>query len=210
VDDLRVLIVAADPLARAGLARLIAELPGFRTVGHMGDGAPSADDLPLFDPHVIVVDLGWEPQSPLSLGHLKTLRSEGPPVVVLLPNAAHAAAARAAGATGLLRRDVDAERLAAALAAVAAGLIVLDPELAPDLWLGGASDQLSPADELTPRELEVLRLLAEGVSNRAIAVRLGISDHTVKFHVTAIMEKLGAQSRTDAVVRAARLGLIVL
>jgi DNA-binding NarL/FixJ family response regulator len=65
-------------------------------------------------------------------------------------------------------------------------------------------------EELTPRELEVLRLLAEGLSNKAIAQQLDISDHTVKFHVNAIMSKLGAQSRTAAVVQATRLGLIVL
>ncbi|MBI1880571.1 MAG: response regulator transcription factor, partial [Chloroflexi bacterium] len=63
---------------------------------------------------------------------------------------------------------------------------------------------------LTPRELEVLQLLAEGLPNKAIARRLDISDHTVKFHVNAILSKLSAQSRTDAVVRATRLGLILL
>jgi DNA-binding NarL/FixJ family response regulator len=66
------------------------------------------------------------------------------------------------------------------------------------------------AEELTPRELEVLQQLAEGLANKAIAQRLGISEHTVKFHVNAIMGKLGVQSRTAAVVRATRLGLVVL
>ena len=65
-------------------------------------------------------------------------------------------------------------------------------------------------EPLTPREIEVLHLLAEGMTNRAIAQRLEISEHTVKFHVNAILGKLGAQSRTDAVVRATRLGVILL
>ncbi|MGH2536960.1 MAG: response regulator transcription factor, partial [Candidatus Promineifilaceae bacterium] len=67
-----------------------------------------------------------------------------------------------------------------------------------------------PLEPLTPRELEVLGLLAEGLTNKAIALRLGISEHTVKFHLNAILSKLGAQSRTAAVVRATRLGLIPL
>ena len=65
-------------------------------------------------------------------------------------------------------------------------------------------------ESLTPREVEVLKLLAEGLSNRAIAFGLGISEHTVKFHVNAIMGKLGAQSRTEAAVRATQLGLLLL
>jgi DNA-binding NarL/FixJ family response regulator len=65
-------------------------------------------------------------------------------------------------------------------------------------------------DALTPRELEVINLIAEGLPNKTIAGRLGISEHTVKFHVNAILTKLGAQSRTEAVVRATRMGLIAL
>jgi DNA-binding NarL/FixJ family response regulator len=100
--------------------------------------------------------------------------------------------------------------MVAALTAVSEGLTVLDPSVAGVL---SPAEELPPtalAEELTPRELEVLQLLAEGLSNKAIGYRLEISEHTVKFHVTAIMSKLGAQSRTDAVVRATRLGLIVL
>ena len=77
----------------------------------------------------------------------------------------------------------------------------------------GPSPARDPADlveELTPRETEVLQLLADGLTNKAIAQRLGISDHTVKFHVNAVLGKLGAQSRTEAVVRASRLGLLQL
>lgn len=75
-----------------------------------------------------------------------------------------------------------------------------------------ASAQPEPAiyEALTPRELEVLEVLAEGLSNRAIALRLHISEHTVKFHVSAIFAKLGAENRTDAVRRGVRLGLITL
>ena len=86
---------------------------------------------------------------------------------------------------------------------------VFDPALA--LSPAPAHDPaLALAEDLTPRETEVLQLLADGLTNKAIAQRLGISDHTVKFHVNAILGKLGAQSRTEAVVRATQHGLLLL
>ena len=116
------------------------------------------------------------------------------------------------GVRGLLRRDVDSGRLSSALQAVWHDLTVIDPILALEL------QQIDPSvmpseellEELTPRELEVLQLVSEGLANKVIARNLGISEHTVKFHVNAILGKLGAQSRTEAVVRATRAGLISL
>ena len=86
---------------------------------------------------------------------------------------------------------------------------MLGPELAP-FSQAGVRDLPEGVTDLTPRELEVLALVADGLPNKAIAGRLGISDHTVKFHVNAILSKLGAQSRTEAVTRAMRMGLITL
>jgi DNA-binding NarL/FixJ family response regulator len=171
-----------------------------------------AAGLDVYRPDAIVWDLGWEPDEALSqLAELgPELEGGRPPVIVLLPDEEQAAAAWAAGVQGLLLREVSAERLLAAVAAVAEGLAVVDADLAPALRPAGPLAVPSPAEELTPRELEVLQLLAEGLANRAIAHRLGISEHTVKFHVTAIMGKLGAQSRTAAVVRGTQLGLILL
>jgi DNA-binding NarL/FixJ family response regulator len=94
--------------------------------------------------------------------------------------------------------------------AAAQGLVVLDPSLSNPALLARDPSSPSLVEELTPRELQVLELLAEGLPNKVIARRLGISDHTVKFHVNAVLGKLGAQSRTEAVVRATRLGLILL
>jgi DNA-binding NarL/FixJ family response regulator len=99
---------------------------------------------------------------------------------------------------------------------VARGLVVLDEGIAAPLLRpqgGGAASPAepdAPVEPLTPREVEVLQLLAEGLSNKLLGSRLGISEHTAKFHVNAILGKLGAQGRTDAVVRAARMGLILL
>ena len=107
----------------------------------------------------------------------------------------------------MLARDVGAAGLQAALTAVAQGMLVLDPELTPVAPHAPPGDAV---EALTRRELEVLRLLAEGSPNKAIAYRLDISEHTVKFHVNSIFTKLQAQSRTEAVAIATRLGLILL
>ena len=120
----------------------------------------------------------------------------------------------AAGASGALHRDSPADLVLAAVSALHQGLAVFDrsfvEKLVPTAPQGQAADAQSERDELTPREQEVLALLAEGLSNKEIASRLDISDHTAKFHVNSILQKMGAQKRVEAVVRAARLGIIDL
>jgi DNA-binding NarL/FixJ family response regulator len=114
------------------------------------------------------------------------------------------------GLGGVLTRNINIEQLTAALQAIAKGLTIIDPVLLNGLPATRTNLTAPPSEALTPREMEVLRLLVEGLPNKGIAQQLQISDHTVKFHVNAIMGKLGAQSRTDAVVKATRLGLISL
>ena len=144
------------------------------------------------------------------------LRQAGPALVALGPSAAASRLTQAAPSLpwGLLARDASPERIVAAVRAEAAGLTVLDHEVATaTLSLPGAAAPLPLADtldELTAREREVLTLVAVGLTNKAIAQRLGISDHTVKFHVAAVLAKLGAESRTEAVHRAVRRGLLTL
>ena len=87
---------------------------------------------------------------------------------------------------------------------------MLDPAIASRLVPGRTRAPRSTTHDLTPREMEVLQLIAEGMANKAIAARLGVSEHTVKFHVNALLGKLAAGSRTEAVVQAARLGLVLL
>jgi len=113
-----------------------------------------------------------------------------------------------AGALGALLRSAEAERLVAALRTVATGLGVFDPTLVRSLLSTRAA--VRDSLQLTPREAEVLRLMAEGLSNKLIADRLKISEHTAKFHVNAILNKLDAETRTEAVVSAARRGLLML
>jgi DNA-binding NarL/FixJ family response regulator len=130
------------------------------------------------------------------------------PVVAVAADDAQAADAMRAGARAVLFRGASDDALAAAAVAAAHGLAALDASLAAD-WLR-PPESADGAEGLTAREREVLGLLAEGLGNKAIAARLGISEHTAKFHVNAILAKLGAESRSAAIVKAARLGLVAL
>jgi DNA-binding NarL/FixJ family response regulator len=112
---------------------------------------------------------------------------------------------RRAGSGGLLRSDASLEQIVQAIRSVAAGLTVFDSALADQ-----STEPESFTEQLTPREIEVLRLLADGLGNKDIAMKLDISEHTIKFHIRSILGKLGAASRTDAVARGLRSGLIEL
>lgn len=202
--DLKIFILASDPLARAGLSLMVSSLNNTQVVGQSSsaDAVAETGDVA---PDVVLWDLGWEPQS-----ELPDVTDLPAPVLALIPDAEEAATAWAAGVRGLLHRECDAAMLAAALEAVLQDLTVVEPAFMPHIIGGPAGSIAGPDEPLTPRELEVLKLLAEGVTNRAISLDLNISEHTVKFHVNAIMHKLGAQSRTEAVVLATRMGLISL
>ncbi len=208
---LRVFIVADDPLARTGLASLLAplmdDLPGAAVVGQDASGADLPGTLAAAGPDAIVWDLGPDPTD--ALDQMAAMETTGAPIVALIAHEADAADAVAAGARGALLRDVEAPTLLAALQGAVRGLLVLDPSLASAV-MPARDRESAPPEELTPRELEVLQLLAEGLPNKQVAQRLGVSEHTVKFHVNAILSKLDAHSRTEAVTRAARLGLIIL
>lgn len=204
MSDLNVLIIGDNPLARMGLAALLAGQPGLIVAGQTSGANDLQTEVDLYQPDVIVWEWGWNAPE-----RIADARDTGVPVVALLNNAAQAADARAAGVSGFLLGDTDPDALAAAIIAAAQGLVVVAPPLLDALLPApGAADV--PVEALTPREREVLQLLAEGLPNKTIAARLNITDHTVKFHVNAIMGKLNAQSRTDAVVKATRLGLIIL
>ena len=164
----------------------MADLPGCTVAGQLSGDEYASASLDLYRADVVLWDLGWDATN--AIGHMAETGDAGlPPSVALVPD----------------------DTLLSALVAVGNGLAVLDPELEPGLSARGNAEASSSA-ELTPREADVLALLAEGLPNKAIANRLDISEHTVKFHVNAILGKLGAQSRTEAVTRATRMGLITL
>lgn len=212
MTETRVLVIADNLLARVGLSTLLNTQPEIYVVGQVAGGDSLADDLDIYRPDVVVYDLGYNPL--VALPRLDPLYEARLPLVALLPDAEYAVRAAhvlAGGPYGLMLRETSGPLLTAALVAAAAGLVVLDPALAASLTpLGESLPQDPPGDDLTPRETEVLQLMAQGMTNKAIAHALNISPNTVKFHINAILSKLDAQSRTDAVVRATRLGLVIL
>ena len=210
--EISLLIVADDLLARAGLAALLAGQPGLSVAGQ-SDCGPQLDALlQEHAPDALLWDLGWDfgeaENSPL-LERLADFAAHLP-VLALLPDGEDGGRVWAAGVAGLLPRQSSGERLAAALSAVAAGLLVLDPAQRALLAAPPETAVAELLEPLTPREEDVLALLADGLTNRAIARHLAISENPVKFHVQSLLGKLDAQSRTDAVVRATRLGLLIL
>jgi DNA-binding NarL/FixJ family response regulator len=126
------------------------------------------------------------------------------------PHADVALAALRAGASAVLARQIDARELLAAIDAVRAGLVVLDGAARDVLAPVATSAAASLVEPLTDRERQVLGMLASGLSNRRIAERLAISENTIKAHVAAILAKLGATTRTEAVAIGIRTGLVML
>jgi DNA-binding NarL/FixJ family response regulator len=202
VDPVRLLVVADDPLSRAGLTALLSGRADVAVAGEVrADEAPRA--AAELHAGAAVWDLGPPGAATPALAALPAT-----PVVAVAADEAQAADALRGGARAVLFRGAAADALAAAAVAAAHGLATLDAALAEE-WLR-PPEAAGGAEGLTAREREVLGLLAEGLGNRAIAARLGISEHTAKFHVNAILAKLGAESRSAAIVKAARLGLVAL
>ena len=188
-----VLIAAPSAIIRAGLESLVRSSPALELVSSA--------------PDVVLADLEF-PQE------------DGPPpellataAVVLLvsnPPGPWTIEALRSGVRAVLPRDVSAPELIAAIEAAAAGLTVLHPSDLQALLPAPRAISADAGEALTPRELEVFAMLAEGAGNKAIAWKLAISEHTVKFHVASIMGKLNATSRTEAVSIGIRRGLIML
>lgn len=208
---IHVLILAEDPLARAGLAALLAPTPALAIAGQsaatLANAADFAQIMAAFLPDVVLWDLGWSPEGAVELVS-RFCAIDATPVVALLAIDSLADALRGAGARGLLLRTSSAEQMTAALRAVVHGLRVFDESLLPAPGPGAFTAEL--VEPLSSRELEVLRHIAEGLSNKEIARALTLSENTIKFHINAMLGKLGAQSRTEAVVKATRAGLILL
>jgi len=205
---IRVLIVSPTSGTRRALEHVVARDPGLALVA----GADSPES-----PDVIVLDSGPESHLPLPMRLERRPNRDPTPVVVLLDDLDGEAGARAlrAGARAVLPRHASPEEIRAAVRAAAAGLASLPAALATAVLDDRSGDGTrAPADNgdrtLTPREREILTLLGEGLVNKEIGVRLGISEHTVKTHLAAIYEKLGASNRAEAVATGLRRGLVML
>lgn len=203
----RVLIVAPSAVVRAGLESLLGSSPALQVAGSLAS-LSSLPDLDAADADVVLLD--WDHAALPFAGAGET----GTPVVLLVGerDAGETMDVVRRGVRGVLPRDASGVEIAAAIEAAAAGLIVVHPDVASFFQPLRAEDREAGAFEesLTPREVEVLALLAEGAGNKEIAHQLGISEHTIKFHVGSILAKLGAASRTEAVTLGVRRGLIML
>jgi DNA-binding NarL/FixJ family response regulator len=214
----RVLLADDQALFREALATLLEVRPEIEVVGEAGNGAEALDRVAVLRPDVVLMDLHMPVLD--GIGATRRLRVEHPEVRVLalttFDDDEDVFSALRAGAVGYLLKDVSSDRLVEALLAAARGESVLQPSVAAKVVARFAR---MPDDEGTPRpqplvvplserELGVLRLLADGSSNREIAAALFLAEGTVKNHVTNVLAKLGARDRTQAALRARSLGLI--
>ncbi len=208
-----VLIVAPTAIARAKLAAVVgASKTLYPVVGAADLSLPEHVEAAQYD--VLLVDLGSE----RAAAWLRNLGAEPvPPAIVLLTEEARrplGAEALRAGVRAVLPRHASGEEIIAAIEAAAAGLIVIHPDTVGAFQPGPSASTragvVSARQPLTPREIEVLGMIAEGLGNKIIAARLGISEHTVKFHIASIFVKLNARSRTEAVTIGVRQGLLMI
>jgi two-component system, NarL family, response regulator YdfI len=213
---IRVLISARSEIMGVGLEALLATYPGLATVGRWQDIASLAPQVETQQPDIVLLEL--ELSDDETLASLEALAAGAhPPALVVLIDDAHGtwvAEALRTGVQAILPRQAHANEIVAAIEAAAVGLVALHRDTLESLlpMLSSALRVLprSSQQALTPREIEVLSMLAEGLGNKVIAWRLGISEHTVKFHLGSIFTKLNASSRTEAVTQGIRQGLIMV
>jgi len=188
-DPLRVTIASDNPLRRAALVMRLAVFGDLAV-----NEAALVDDIRNAD--VVVADtIDASPSSA--------------PVLYLVRDSSEASQAIARGARGVMLRTAGPQRLHSGIRAVADGMVIVDDEVA-DAVMPHARARVDLIEPLTPREQQVAQLLAGGLTNKEIAQRLGITEHTVKFHLNGLLRKLGVSTRTEAVVQAARLGILIL
>ncbi len=208
-----VFLVDDHAVVRAGLAAYLATEPGLTVVGEADNGKRALDEIAVLvatggAPDVVLMDL----QMPVLDGVTATaeIKRRWPEIeVVAVTSFVEEATVRAAleaGATGYLLKDADAADVAAAIHAAASGEVHLDPAAARALTTALRAPK-SAADSLTPREREVLALIAGGGTNRQIGRHLGVAERTARTHVSNILAKLGLASRTQAALWAVREGL---
>ena len=197
---IRVLVVDDHAVVRGGLGAFLLAFDDLEQVGEAASGREALRVCAEARPDVVLMDLLLPELDGAEATRLLRERFPRVQVVALTSSAEEALVRRAlqAGAIGYLLKDASAAELAAAIRAAKAGRPTLAPEAAQVL-IRAATQPRGPGDDLTPREREVLALLAEGRTNPQIAARLVVARATVKFHISSILAKLGAASRTEAV-----------
>jgi DNA-binding NarL/FixJ family response regulator len=216
-DAIRVLLVDDQALFRESLALLLSAQPDLIVAGEAANGEAAIEQAARLEPHVVLMDL----RMPILDGVAATrrLRADYPEIQVIalttFDDDADVFAALRAGAIGYLLKDVSGETLFAAIRAAARGESFLPPSIATKVVAGisrmadaAQTRQQTLTHPLSERELEILRLLAQGATNREIAAALVVAEGTVKNHLTNILGKLGARDRAQAALIARDLGLV--
>ena len=217
LSPIRVVVADDHQVVRAGFAELLDTQPDFRVVGTAADGADAVRTCRELNPDVVLMDVRMPGMDGIEATRQLTAAGDGPRVLILttFDLDEYVYDALRAGASGFLLKDATAERLFDAVRVIAAGQALLAPAVTRRLITEFAHQRPvadSPATvllaALTARETEVLRLLAEGLTNLEIAERLVVTEQTVKTHVSRLLAKLGLRDRTQAVITAYETGLI--
>lgn len=210
--QIRILIVDDHPVVRDGLVAILGTQPDFEVVGEAGDGRDALQKTQTLQPDVILLDLEMPGMDGVET--LRQLKAQNAQVRVIVFTAfdtdERIVTAVQAGAQGYLLKGAPRQELFHAVRVVHSGGSLLQPIVASKLLQRVQQEPEPPAEPLTAREMEVLQEMAAGLQNKEIAAKLVISERTVKFHVSAILSKLDAGNRTEAVALAAQRGLVEL
>jgi NarL family two-component system response regulator LiaR len=209
---IRILVADDHAVVRQGLRSFLGLQDDMEVVGEASDGAEAVDSVERLRPDVVLMDLAMPGVDGVeAIRRIHASRPETRVVVLTsFTDDTKVLPAVRAGAVGYLLKDVEPAELASAIRTVAAGQALLAPAVTARVLreIGGAGSDRAPGPSLTPRELEVLGLLARGLSNRQIAADLVLSEKTVKTHVSSILGKLRLADRTQAALYAVREGLV--
>jgi DNA-binding NarL/FixJ family response regulator len=211
---IRILVADDHPVVRDGLVAILGTRPDFEVVGEAGTGREAVEQYQALAPDVVFLDLEMPEMDGVAV--LRALRRHDPNVKVIIFTAfdtdERIVDAVRAGAAGYLLKGSPREDVFRAVQVVYAGGSLLQPVVASKLIRSMSQSKEEPElpEALTPREEDVLLLLAQGLQNKEIAAELVISERTVKFHVSSILSKLDAGNRTEAVAIAAQHGLVTL